>query len=262
MVEQDKDALQADRLISSVIMSAVIHSLTDESFKNFLGLANIPKYRFTPSSSLDEELLSAALRLNSRKVSEELIDIACRDRSGLFHFFGVIETLLPSDMSTAADYADHLNKEIAELRFFGANDRFVDFVTTISAHECLGFLESTYKMHHLPFDLDDRAEDVLKRALAHNNVAEVIGLLWSSVKSCLAKLRSGRMSEFCAAEAVLPNFERLLIRARKESWLLTPYRRSVYIPQSRLSRIVFGDVIQISDDGYSFSVDWFKQQFL
>ncbi len=258
MPNQDIDILSKETLVISIIKLAAIEALTDENYKNFNGLADIGTYRFSPSTNLDQYLLWVLLAPSAELSESEWLSI-CNLRGAQHIFSWLFEVILPEGITSYFEYAEMLKEALVEQQSQHPDEALAEFILKVSAHECLGFLQYQFKRHRLPFEFGDKTEILLITALNSYNVSQIIGLLWSALKSQLAKLHAGKISAEQAAESVIPNLERLLTRAKTENWQLTQFNRTGYLPQSRLSRIIFELVLLKPSDGYSCSRSWLSR---
>lgn len=258
MSNPDTDVALKERLLVSIIKLAAIEAFTDDNYSNFNCLAEIGPYKFSPSSNLDQHLLWILLAPSAELTESEWFDI-CNLHNTNDVFSWLFEVILPSGMTSYFEYAQILRQEIVDLKPQCYDETLAQFLIKVSAHECLGFLQYQFKRHRLPFELGEKTEQLLMATLQTYNVCEIIGLLWSTLKSQLARLRAGYISPAQAATSVIPNLERLLVRANTENWRLTQFNRPIYLPQSRLSRIIFGQVLSVPSDGFCFSMSWLSE---
>lgn len=249
-----------EELIISIIKLAAIEAFTDDNYRNFSCLADIGPYKFSPSSNLDHHLLWVLLAPCAELTETEWSNVCnLRNTNDIFSWlFGV---LLPSGISSYFEYSLFLRQIIVDSKPQCYDETLAQFLTKVSAHECIGYLQYQFKRHRLPFELGEKTEQLLMTTLQSYNVCEIVGLLWSSLKSQLARLRSGSISPEQAASSVIPNLERLLIKAKTENWQLTQFTRPIYLPQSKLSRIIFEQVLQVPSDGFCFSLKWLSETY-
>jgi len=254
--------LQHTHILDLIKQAALLQSLSDENCNNYIGLSAAAYFSFTPSQLLDLLLLKDALE--NRFVAFTKQAEAVKTKSQLAKLFlpGVISFNVPEGSRNNYDYLVALNADIALNKELARTEMFAEFLAAVSAHECIGFLEASARKYNLPIQIGLKVQHLFRTALKEHNVGQLISLVWSSVKRALAKIQMGNFSRARAAATVIPHFEKLLLRAKDEQWTLTKYHRLFDIPQSRLSRIIFNDMLQISDDGYSFSEVWFRQNFL
>ncbi len=260
MSNQNIDASSKETLLISIIKLAAIEAFTDDNYCNFSCLADIGPYKFSPSSNLDQQLLWILLEPSAELTESEWVNI-CNLRNTNDVFSWLFEVILPSGITSYFEYAQILRRVMVELMPQSYDETLAEFLIKVSAHECLGFLQYQFRRHRLPFELGEKTEQVLMTILQSYNVCEIIGLLWSSLKSQLARLRSGNISPEQAANSVIPNLERLLTRAKTENWQLTQFNRPIYLPQSRLSRIIFEQVLLMPCDGFCFSANWLSEAY-
>jgi len=256
----DIDVLPKEQLITSIIKLAAIEALTDENYTHFNGLADVGPYRFSPSTNLDQQLLWVLLAPSAELSESEWFSI-CKLRSAQQIFSWLFEVILPDGISSYFEYTQILKKVIVDQKSQYPDETLAEFMLKVSAHECLGFLQYQFKRHRLPFELGDKTEQLLITTLHSYDVSQINGLLWSALKSQLAKLHADKITAEQAAESVIPNLERLLTRAKAENWQLTQFNRPIYLPQSRLSRIIFGQLFPVQSDGFCFSVNWFEKTY-
>ncbi|WP_027670425.1 hypothetical protein [Rheinheimera baltica] len=254
--------LQHTHILNLIKQAALLQSLSDKNCNNYIGLSAAPYYSFTPSQLLDLILLKEALENRFVVFTKQAETI--KPKSDLAKLFspGVINFNVPEGSRNNYDYLVALNAEIARYKGLAGTELFADFLSAVSAHECIGFLEASARKYNLPIQIGLKVQHLFRTALKENNVGQLVSLLWCAVKRALAKIQMGNFSRTRAAATVIPHFETLLIRAKDEQWTITRYHRLSDIPQSRLSRIIFNDILQIIDDGYSFSEVWFRQNFL
>ncbi len=261
MLNQHTGISSKEPLIISIIKLAAIEALTDENYNYFNGLADIGPYRFSPSTNLDQHFLWVLLAPSAELSESEWLSI-CNLRGAQHIFSWLFEVILPDGITSYFEYAQMLKATLADQRSPCPDEALAEFMLKVSAHECLGFLQYQFKRHRLPFKFGDKTEILLMTALHSYDVSQIISLLWSALKSQLAKLHAGKISEEQAAESVIPNLERLLTRAKAENWQLTQFNRPDYLPQSRLSRIIFELVLLKPSDGYCFSGNWLSKNSL
>jgi hypothetical protein len=261
VINQANSESNSKKLISSITMLAALYALTDDSFKLFLGLTNIPKYRFTPSRILDCRILQRVVDESSIASEHPLSPKDYNDYEIAAHS-KLIHTMLPSDVKTVLELIDHLEQYLACPHNLSDDLNMLHFLRELSVHECIGYLQHIFSVHELPFLFSSELEDTLAKALQNFNVGEVIGLLWSSIKAQLASLHAGRITEERAAKNVIPNFERILVRAITEKWQLTAFNRPAQIPQSFLSQITYQIVLRSPNNGYGFSIQWFIDTYV
>lgn len=262
MAIQAIQALQAKQLVESIKQAALLQSLSDNDCKLFVGLSSIGHHSLAPSRIMDLELLTEALEngfITLTKPSEK-----DKNQNALTKLYmpGAASFTTPGSSCSSYDYLVALKMDIFHNKTVIKTELFTDFLLTVSAHECIGFLEASAKKYNFPIQVGLKAQHLFKTSLNEYNVGQLISLLWSSVKRALAMTQTGNFNRARAAGTIIPHFERLLVRAKEEQWSLIQYHRLYDIPQSRLSRIIFNDMLQISDDGYSFSEVWFRQKFL
>jgi len=255
---QDIDVSSKEKLLISIIKLAAIEAFTDDNYNNFSCLADIGPYKFSPSSNLDQHLLWILLVPCAELTETEWSTVSnLRNTNDVFSW--LFEVILPSGIKSYFEYSQLLRQIIVDSKPQCYDDTLAQFLIKVSAHECLGYLQYQFRRHRLPFELGQKTEQLLMTTLQSYNVCEIIGLLWSSLKSQLARLRSGSISPEEAASSVIPNLERLLIRAKTENWQLTQFARPLYLPQSKLSQIIFEQVLQVQSDGFCFSVSWLTE---
>lgn len=242
-------------------MLAALYALTDDSFKLFLGLTNIPKYRFTPSRILDSRILQRIVDASSMASEHPLSPKDYNDYEMVAHS-KLIHAMLPSDVKTVLELVDHLERYLGCTHDVTDDLNMLHFLRELSVHECIGYLQHIFCVHELPFLFSSDIENTLATALQNFNVGEVNGLLWSSIKTQLASLHAGRITEEKAAKNVIPNFERLLSRATTEKWNLTAFDRPAQVPQSYISKIAYKIVLRSPENGYGFSIQWFIDRYI
>lgn len=258
MSNQNIGVSSKENLLSSIITLAAIEAFTDDNYCNFRCLANIGPYKFSPSSNLDQQLLWILLAPSAELTESEWFSV-CNLHNTNEVFSWLFEVILPCGNASYFEYAQILRQIIVDLKQQCYDETFTQFLSKVSAHECLGFLQYQFKRHRLPFDLGEKTEQLLMTILNSYNVCEIIGLLWSSLKSQLARLQAGNISSEQAAASVIPNLERLIIRAKVENWQLTQFNRPIYLPQSKLSRIIFEQILPVPSDGFNFSLNWLSE---
>lgn len=258
MSNSDNAVSTKQELLISIIKLAAIEAFTDDNYLNFSCLADIGPYKFSPSSNLDHHLLWVLLAPCAELTESEWSNV-CNLHNTNDIFSWLFEVILPNGITSYFEYSQLLRQIIVDSKPQCYDDTLAKFLIKVSAHECLGYLQYQFRRHRLPFELGEKTEQLLMTTLQSYNVCEIIGLLWSSLKSQLARLRSGNISPEQAASSVIPNLERLLIRAKTENWQLTQFTRPLYLPQSRLSRIIFEQVLQVQSDGFCFSVSWLTE---
>ena len=253
---------QHTHILSLIKQAALLQSLSDENCRNYIGLSAAAYFSFTPSQLLDLILLKDALEKRFVVFTKQAEAVKSKSELAKLFLPGVINFNVCEGSRNNYDSLVALKADISLNKELVRTEVFADFLTTVSAHECIGFLEASARKYNLPIPIGLKVQHLFRTALKEHNVGQLISLLWSSVKRALAKIQMGNFSRARAATTVIPHFEKLLLRAKDEQWTLTKYHRLFDIPQSRLSRIIFNDMLQISDDGYSFSEVWFRQNFM
>ena len=255
MSEILNNELGSEKLERSIKTLAILYGLADEDLKYFAGLSLLERHSFTPSRHYDFKILNYGVQekiilINNKTHGEgkSIFEFLQGQQSAMFDIplnFNNLREYMESQIAEIIKHAEHKSHEI-----------FVDFITELSANECIGFLESSQEKYNLHFKIGEKTEIIFKNALKVYSVSEIISLLWSAFKSALAKTQTGNISRSQAALSVIPNFERLLLRASEDKWKITKYSRLNSIPQSILSNIVFNYVLGSYDDGYHFSIPW------
>lgn len=248
-------------LTPSVVTYSVILSLMNENLKCFLGLMNVPERTLSPTRELDNKLLAYLLCQGRIEICSDIFNRICHDKPELFLYAGIIDIALPDDAHDITEYVGKIKKELSVCQTDLEYKQIIELLVELSVHECLDFINSSFDKYLTPIILGSRTEIIIKDALVEYNVGQLISLLWSSIKSAIATVQSAKCSRKQAADLVIPRFERLLVRAKSESWALTRYRRLWNLQQSRLSRVLFEDVLKVDDDGYGFSISWYRQNF-
>ncbi len=247
-------------LINSILIYSVIKSLMDENLILFLGLLITPCGLFSPTRSLDKNLLNYLFLENKFYKYKPIYDLVCRDESELFKYAGSINISLPDDIASYSEYANFLFHKIYSYNIKNNNDSLKDLLIDVSVHECLRYLEMSSNKYNIDIHTGKKTELIIKDSFLYYNTGQVISLLWSSIKIILARIRVGNYKGRPSRNAVIESFERLLFRAKNEGWTVTRYSRPFDIPQCRVSRVIFEDVLNVDDDGYGFSLGWYEQQ--
>ncbi|UQI38954.1 hypothetical protein [Vreelandella venusta] len=249
-----------NELVNSILIYSVIKSLMDENFILFLGLLITPSGLFSPTRSLDRRLLNHLLLENKLYKYKPIYDLVCHDESELFEYAGAANILLPDEIDSYSEYASFLIQEISSYNIKNKSFSLIDLLLDISVHECLRYLEMSSDKYNINIYTGKKTELIIKESLLYYNTGQVISLLWSSIKIILARVRVGNYKRRASRNAVIESFECLLFRAKNEGWTVTRYKRPFDIPQCRVSRVIFEDVLNIDDDGYGFSLGWYEQQ--
>lgn len=243
-------------LLSCSKRLALLHTLTDENLKYYLGFQQLNPFSLSPSHKMDKEIVIEAfherfLVKNSKSFARDQPEMSFlnKNRGAKFQ--------LPTDFKNIEAYIAHLSDSLHILKKHITEPEFSVFANELSVNECIGFLEASQKKYNLYFDIGNKSALLFKFALQSYSVAEIISLLWSAFKTALAKIQGRQLTRENAALSVIPNFERLLFLAKEEGWKLTQYWRLKSIPQSKLSKIVFQHILEVNSDGYNFSNNWF-----
>lgn len=247
-------------LVNSILIYSVIKSLMDESLILFLGLLITQCGLFSPTRSLDRRLLNHLLLENKFHKYKPIYDLLCHDESELFEYAGAANISLPGEVDSYREYANLLSQKISSYNLKDNAGSLKDLLVVVSVHECLQYLEFSSNKYEIDIYTGMKTELIIKEAFLYYNTGQVISLLWSSIKIILARARVGNYKGKPAHNAVIESFERLLFRAKNEGWTVTRYNRPFDIPQCRVSRVIFEDVLNVDDDGYGFSVGWYEQQ--
>lgn len=247
-------------LINSILVYSVIKSLMDENLILFLGLLSTPCGLFSPTRSLDKKLLNYLFLENKFYKHKPIYDLVCRDESEIFQYAGSVNISLPGDIDSYTEYANILFHEIYSYNIKNNNDSLKDLLVDVSVHECMRYLELSSDKYEIDIHTGKKTELIIKESFLYYNTGQVISLLWSSIKIILARIRVRSYKRRASHNAVIESFERLLFRAKNEGWTVTRYKRPFDIPQCRISRVIFEDVLNVDDDGYGFSLGWYEQQ--
>lgn len=247
-------------LVDSILIYSVIKSLMDENLILFLGLLITPTDLLSPTRSLDKKLLNHLLLENKFYKYKPIYDLVCHDESELFEYAGAANITLPDEIDSYSEYANFLSQKISLYNIKNKGDSFIDLLVDVSVHECLRYLEMSSNKYNIDIHIGKKTELIIKDSFLYYNTGQVISLLWSSIKIILARVRVGNYKIRASRNAVIEIFERLLFRAKNEGWTVTRYKRPFDIPQCRVSRVIFEDVLNVDDDGYGFSVGWYEQQ--
>lgn len=247
-------------LVNSILIYSVIKSLMDENLILFLGLLITPCGLFSPTSLLDRKLLKYLFSENKINKYKPIYDLVCHDESELFQYAGSLNIALPHEVESYSEYAILLSNKTSSYDCKKCNSSLLDLLLDVSVHECLRFLELSSDKYKLDIYTGKKTELIIKDALLYYNSGQVVSLLWSSIKIILARIRAGNYKGRPSRNVVIESFERLLFRAKNEGWTVTRYSRPFDIPQCRVSRVIFEDILNVDDDGYGFSVGWYEQQ--
>uniref|UniRef100_A0A486XH94 Uncharacterized protein n=1 Tax=Rheinheimera sp. BAL341 TaxID=1708203 RepID=A0A486XH94_9GAMM len=242
-------------LLSYIKKLALLHTLTDEDLKYYQGFQHLTPFTLSPSHKYDKEIVIEAyqekfLVINAKIYASDELGLSFLNKKRGAEF------QLPAEFKNIEAYIAHLSDNLHILKKHITKREFSVFANELSVNECIGFLEASQKKYNLYFDIGNKSALLFKLALQDYSVAEVISLLWSAFKTALAKIQGRQLTRENAALSVIPNFERLLLTAKEEGWKLTHYWRLKSIPQSKLSKIVFQDVLGLKSDGYNFSNSW------
>lgn len=247
-------------LVNSILIYSVIKSLMDENLILFLGLLITPPGMFSPTRLLDKKLLNYLFLENKFSKYEPIYNLVCHSESELFQYAGSVNISLPDEIESYNDYAILLSHKISLHDIKKSHKSLLELLVDVSVHECLRFLELSSDKYKIDIYTGKKTELLIKDALMYYNTGQVISLLWSSIKIILARVRASNYKRNFCCSAVIENFEHLLCRAKSEGWTVTRYKRPFNIPQCRISRVLFEDVLNVDDDGYGFSLGWYEQQ--
>ncbi len=247
-------------MINSILVYSVIKSLMDENLILFLGLIITPSGLFSPTRLLDRKLLNHLLLENKFYKYKPIYDLVCQDESELFEYAGAANITLPDEIDSYSEYANYLFHNISLYSIKNRSGSFIDLLVDVSVHECLRYLEISSNKYNINIHTGKKTELIIKDSFLYYNTGQVISLLWSSIKIILARVRAGNYKVRASRNAVIESFERLLFRAKSEGWTVTRYKRPFDIPQCRISRVLFEDVLNVDDDGYGFTLGWYEQQ--
>ncbi|MET3999007.1 hypothetical protein, partial [Marinobacterium sp. MBR-109] len=244
----------------SILIYSVIKSLMDENLILFLGLLITPNGLFSPTRSLDKKLLNYLFLENKILKYKPIYDLVCHDESELFQYAGSVNISLPYEVESYSEYAILLSHKISSFNLKNNSGSLLNILVDISVHECLRYLELSSDKYNIDIYTGKKTELIIKEAFLYYNTGQVISLLWSSIKIILARIRVGNYKGRVYRNAVIECFEHLLFSAKSEGWTVARYKRSFNIPQCRISRVLFEDVLNVDDDGYGFSLGWYEQQ--
>ena len=150
------------------------------------------------------------------------------------------------------DYESCLNRLLYPSRDLFESDKEFCYQMwrKLALDECLEYLN--YNMIKVNFDFNPgkKTISVFNHLLDNFSVAQIYGIIYSSVSFAARAYQEGKYTKKHAANLVISYCESRGVKAINENWDLTHYRRNYDLPQSIFYQVLFGYILQLGELGF------------
>lgn len=240
---------------SKIYIISVLSSLTGEEQTTTEPLEKQPPYKLSPHPGYDKSILRHLLNKN-------VLLIGCDTDQNAISIHGDNQLMVDIgkckfELSSPVIYLQAVVfitqlycKE--NLDSVSKSVGFAEICKEIQAYECLAFfykLWSDCKIH--PIRSESKFLDLLKRSLKTFSVGQVYNIIWHGIRDAHAYNRVSMLSRDQAVIFSMKCMERNVEKCLDYRWEITPFQRDKNIPQSKISNIVFNQMLGDSDGGYT-----------
>ena len=228
-----------DLVLGSYLIATILAKM-DEGLERFMSFSCTDTQLISPSMHYDMRLLES-LRVSGY--------ITQKNDNKL-----ELTLVLPEEFKSPLDCLIAIERALYSKDLKSTETELLTLCVEISVYESIGYLCNILQQHRLPFRLGVRTYKAIEWALNFYSVGQINSLLWSAVKSEIARVQSGQCKKYHAANSVVGSFERLVQQANQYDWNVSAFKRAGQHPQSCLSRVVFNQLLKVQHDGYAFII--------
>lgn len=135
-------------------------------------------------------------------------------------------------------------------------EKAFDIWNKIALYECIEYLlYSIQEIFNSSYNIGEKTILTFRDLLKSFSVSQIYGVIYNATNSALRFQKEKNVSKKHAINTIISGSRSYGERALSNGWKLANYHRIKPLPQSGLSKFVYGRILQVGDNGFYMKPD-------